>query len=219
MQIGMLSPLMSVRAAKQALLLKKQGHHVSYLSASPIWNGFESYFDNYVQADTWSSWIAFAQQDFDILIYYNQPNEPAAELILRGAKLIFDCADMVSFYRGTVDPAEAYIFQNAVGIIHSSPGAKLFANRLFKIKCPQFVLPNYVSRDLYLKPKKEKRFSASIIYQGGFAPGSSGHRDYTLLFEEFTRRGFTLSVYPSPSSPKESILRLKKTKNSKLAYF
>lgn len=212
MRIGMFGEFMSVRAAKQSAALIERGHRTEFYTANDLWAGFSGYFDRsrgQVNITAWPELIRTSA--FDVVIYYNMSNSPAVHLLQHKIPVVFDSGDMTSFFTGSADEEERFIFENASAIIHSSPGAMKYANSMFKIKCPQLALPNYVLMSEMLDPPDgpdHPSYSAlgmgevrgHIVYEGGFVPRSGGHRDYADIFLMFSRAGYLIDVYPSPTS-------------------
>lgn len=133
----------------------------------------------------------------DLIHYHNEPNYPAVYMMQQfDIPLIFDCHDMVSFYKNIINKEEEFIFENAGGVINVSQAMDAFAKKTFNIKGQTEIIYSSVSEKYFCNHTGNK-FHGDIVYEGGFTPKLDTHRNYVGLFDTFAEAGHKVHVFPA----------------------
>ena len=212
--IGMVAHHCCIRVYKEAKVLIGLGYEV-HLVTNRLTFGVEdfvtvSYFNSVTQLHN----AIKHRPEVDIWHVHNEPDwlvEQTLAAALPHQGVIFDVHDFESARWQSTPFQEQKIMRQVDACVHVSVPMNALALEIYGIYAPpSIVLPCHVPEAWYVNTKAE--YHNNVVYEGGLDTPYKGakegprgpeisFRDYGLLFDAVVQAGFSMSVYPSNTTP------------------
>lgn len=200
-----------IRTNKIAKALKGKGHTVSlaFTNSQPIHDDYLDVYKELIPINSVRELIDVANiGGYNVIHSSNEPDYLTALLSLSEVRLIHDCHDMGSAYRG-MTPDEMMLEYlantNSYGNIYTTEGIRESAIRKFGIPREKtFVLENLISEDLvpskYHRKKSDDDGEIHCVYEGGIvAEDTQSHRYFEKIWRRIAEEGAHVHFYSNCS--------------------
>lgn len=212
--IGMVAWHCCIRVYKEAKVLMSLGYEVHLVT-----NTINFGVDDYVTVSYFNSMQQLHnaiknKPNIDIWHVHNEPDwlvDQALQAALPHQAVIFDIHDFESARWESTPFLEQKIMRLVDGCVHVSAPMQALGYEVYgAYHPPSIALPCHVPESWYAEP--QSRFHHNVVYEGGLdtpyketrqtARGTEfSFRDYGLLFEGITKAGYSMTVYPSNTTP------------------
>lgn len=207
-----------IRNYKMATALRSKGHRVTLAYVKVRLSQMYKELND----DTYTSCIQLKNHShlwdlsrkYDIIHCHNEPDHLTVAALAGDAPVVHDTHDLISLRHDnnqTLRYFEGIANRGSSGRIYVSDYQMDMAHVLYKtdlsksIVVPNYALKKMIPSEMCQKISKNKK-DIHIVYEGSLSLDSNSHRYYWQLFEELSKRGLHVHIYPAFHSQKFEVI-------------